>query len=139
VNNPNRAKAIAYALALLVFGGIIGFMIKAAVSPTPQTLTVGRVDQIADVIRQHLDEKLDLTLAQKQRIEPMIRKAAEEMEASHLECLNHINQTIDNLHARIKPELAREQQDKLPELDNERAARMLQKYHFQTATNAGLH
>ena len=139
MNNPNRAKAIAYAVALLVFGGIIGFMIKASVSPTPQSLTVGRVDQIADVILQHLDEKLDLTSAQKQRIEPLIKKAAEEMEASHLDCLKRINQTIDDLHAQIKPELDKEQLEKLPELDAERTNRMWQKYHFQAATNASLH
>lgn len=139
MNNSNRAKAIVYAVALLVFGGIIGFMIKAALSPTPQSLRVGRVDQIADVIRQHLDEKLDLTRAQKERIEPMVKKAAAEMEASHLECLKRINKAIDDLHAQIKPELVGEQLEKLPELDAERATRMSQKYNFQAATNASLH
>jgi hypothetical protein len=123
----------------VVFGGIIGFMIKAALSPAPQSLRVGRADQIADVILQHLDEKLDLTREQKQRIEPMIKKAAQEMEASHLECLKRINKAIDDLHAQIKPELVKEQQEKLPELDSERTARMLQKYNFQAATNASLH
>ena len=138
MNNTNRTKAIVYAVALLVFGGIIGFMVKSAVSPTPQSLRVGRADEIANVILQHLDEKLELTREQKQRIEPMIKKAAEEMEASHLDCLKRVNKAIDDLHAQIKPELVKEQQEKLPELDAERAIRMSQKYNFQSATNASL-
>jgi hypothetical protein len=139
VNRSNRAKAIVYAVALLVFGGIIGFVIKASVSPTPQSLRVGRVDQIEVFIRQRLDEKLDLTPQQKQRMEPYIRKAAEEMEAAHLDCLKRVNKAADDLHAQIKPELVGEQVEKLPELDAERLKRMQEKYNYQSTTNASLH
>ncbi len=61
----------------------------------------------------------------------MVKKAAEEMEASHLDCLKRVNQAVDKLHGEIKPELAKEQQDKLVELDAERALRMKEKYNYQ--------
>lgn len=139
MNNSNRLKAIIYAVALLVFGGVIGYMLKTSTSPAPQSLMVGRVDQIVSNITVHLDAKLTLTSDQKQKFQPMIRKAAEEMEAAHLDCLKRVNKAADDLHAQIKPELDKEQVAKLPELEAERAKRMLEKYNFQTPTNASLH
>jgi Na+/phosphate symporter len=140
VNSTNRVKAIFYAVALLVFGGIIGAMIKSATSTTPQVLRVGRVDEIEAVILQRLDAKLALTPEQKQRIQPLIKKAAEEMEASHLDCLKRVNKAVDTLHEEIKPELIPEQAQKLGELESERAARMREKYNYpQSASNAGQH
>lgn len=136
MKNANRFKAIAYAVALLVFGGVIGAMIKSATSVAPQPLRLGRVDEIVTVIRDRLNAKLDLTAEQKARIEPMIKKAAEEMEASHLACLERVNKAADDLHARIKPELIPDQQAKLLELESERRQRMWDKYRFQTVTNA---
>jgi len=139
VNSSNRFKAVFYALALLIFGGIIGAMVKSATATNPQTLRLGRVDEIEAVIRDHLNAKLDLTPEQKQRIEPMVKKAAEEMEASHLDCLKRVNQAVDKLHAEIKPELVKEQQDKLVDLDAERALRMKEKYNYQPVTNVSQH
>lgn len=136
MNRASRLQAIVYAVALLVLGGVIGAMIKSSMSPAPQSLMVGRADQIAVSISQHLDDKLTLTSEQKQRLQPMIRKAAEEMESAHLDCLKRVNKAADDLHAQIKPELAKEQVEKLPELEAERAKRMYEKYHYQTVTNA---
>ena len=70
MNKSNRFKAIFYALALLVFGGIIGAMIKAAMTPAPQSLRLGRIDEIEKVIFDRMDAKLALTPEQKQRIAP---------------------------------------------------------------------
>ena len=134
MNNPNRYRAIFYAAALVLFGAIIGAMVMSRISGNPQTLRLGRVDEIATLIRQRLEGKLDLTPEQKVRIEPMIRKAAEEMEASHRDCLVRVNRAADNLHKEIKPELIPEQQQKLLELESERAGRMLDKYSYQSAS-----
>lgn len=136
MNSVNRFQAVAYAVALLVFGGVIGAMIKSSMSPVHQPLLLGRVDEIATVMTQRLDDKLHLTPEQKQQIAPIIRKAAEEMEASHLNCLKEVNKVADNLHAQIKPMLTKEQVDKLPELEAERSQRMWEKYHYQAVTNA---
>ncbi len=136
MNRANRFQAIIYAVALLILGGIIGAMIKNSMTPAPQALMVGRADQIATNILQHLDDKLALTPDQKQRIQPMVKKAAEEMEAAHLDCLKRVNKAADDLHAQIKPELVKEQVEKLPELEAERAKRMFEKYHYQVMTNA---
>jgi Na+/phosphate symporter len=140
VNSSNRVKAISYALALLIFGGIIGAMMKSAMPATPQTLRVGRADEIEAVILERLDSKLALTPEQKQRMKPLIKKAAEEMEASHLDCLKRVNKAVDTLHDEIKPELLPEQVQKLGELEADRAARMKEKYNYpQSASNAGQH
>jgi hypothetical protein len=136
VNNPNRFKAIFYALALLVFGGVIGAVIKAATSPTPQSLRLGRVDEIVKVIVDRMDAKLELTPEQKQRIAPLVRKTAEEMEASHFDCLKRVNLALDKLHEEIRPELIPEQQEKMRELEAERSDRMWEKYRYKPgATN----
>jgi Spy/CpxP family protein refolding chaperone len=142
VNQANRFKAIFYALALLVFGGVIGVMIRSATSTNPQTLRIGRTDEIATVIRDRLNAKLDLTADQKQRIEPMIKKAAEEMEASHLDSLKRANKAVDDLHAQIRPELIPEQRQKLLESEAERSERMWEKYHYRptvAVTNLSQH
>lgn len=134
MNSPNRSKAIFYAIALLVLGGIIGAMMRGAMPAAQQTLRVGRVDEIATAMRTRLYEKLALTEDQKQRIEPKIKAAAEEMEAAHLEALVEVNRVVDKLHAAIKPELIPEQLEKLRELEAERAERMKQKYNFPPGT-----
>lgn len=140
MNKANRFKAIFYAGALLVFGGIIGAMVKSATSVNLQTLRLGRVDEIATVIRDRLNAKLELTPEQKQRLEPMIKKTAEEMEASHMQSLVRVNKALDILHDEIRPELIPEQQQKLGELEAERADRMWEKYHYRPAvTNASQH
>jgi hypothetical protein len=139
VNKSSRFKAIFYALALLVFGGIIGAMIESALS-SGQSLRLGREDEIVKTIHDRLDAKLHLTSEQDARIEPVIKKAAEEMEASHFDSLKRVNRALDNLHEQIKPELTKEQQAKMIELEQERAARMWQKYRYrQTVTNAVQH
>lgn len=137
MNSVTRLKAIIYALALVVLGGVIGYVWKSATPSTPQSLRVGRVEEIEVMMRERLYGKLGLTPVQQQKIEPLIKKAAEEMEASHLNCLKQINQTVNNLHAAIKAELTPEQQAKLAELDTERTARMLQKYNYRLEANAG--
>jgi hypothetical protein len=137
VNSTNRVKAICYALALLVLGGVIGAMIKSAMSATPQSLLLGREDEIEATIFNHLDAKLALTPQQKQRIEPLVKKTAQELEASHFDCLKRVNEALDKLHAEIKPELIPEQQEKMRELESERAEKMWDKYRYKpAATNA---
>jgi hypothetical protein len=140
VNSSNRVKAIFYALALLIFGGVIGAVVRGSMPATPQALRLGRVDEIEAVILERLDSKLALTPEQKQRLQPLIKKAAEEMEASHLDCLKRVNKAVDTLHGEIKPELIPEQVEKLGELEADRATRMKEKYNYpQSASNAGQH
>jgi hypothetical protein len=137
VNKSNRYKAILYALALLVFGGIIGAVVRSATSATPQSLRLGREDEIVNVIFNHLDSKLALTAQQKERIEPLVKKTAAELEASHFDCLKRVNLALDKLHEQIGPELLPEQREKLQELEAERTDRMWEKYRYHPgATNA---
>jgi hypothetical protein len=138
--NPNRWRAIVYAAALVLFGGIIGAMLMSRVDAKAQTLRLGRSAEIADRIRERLNEKLELTPEQKMRMEPMIKTTAEELEAAHTECLKQVSKSLESLHARIRPELIPEQQQKLVELESERGERMLEKYNFRlTTTNANAH
>jgi Spy/CpxP family protein refolding chaperone len=140
VNGSNRGKALLYAGALVLFGMIIGAMFMSRVDAKSQTLRLGRSEEIADRIRERLIEKLDLTPEQKTRIEPLIRKTAQEMENAHLDCLKQVSKSLDALHTQIKPELIPEQQHKLVELDSERDSRMVEKYNYRApATNASAH
>jgi hypothetical protein len=139
VNNTNRFKAIAYAIALFFLGGVIGAEIMYRVMPNPQSLRVGRTDEIEARIMERLNAKLDLTPEQKTRLKPMIKKAAAEMEAAHLDCLKRVGKTAVDLDEQIKPELVKEQVEKLAELEADRARRMKEKYNFETASNTGPH
>jgi hypothetical protein len=133
MTGPSRGKAIAYTVALFLAGGICGAMLMARISPAAQSLKVGRTDEIALKIREKLNTGLGLTPEQLDKFQPLIVKAAGELESSHLDCLNRISMALDNLHAQIIPELTPEQKQKLESLEKERAAQMLQKYNYQLA------
>jgi Spy/CpxP family protein refolding chaperone len=124
-----RWKVIVYAAALFIAGAVSGAMVayhKAETSP----FRVDRTKEIADHIRQRLETKLDLTPEQAKKIEPAIEKAAEELEASHRDCLNRISAALDKMHLEIAPVLGPDQQAMLKQLEVERRDLMRQKYNY---------
>lgn len=131
MTKPARWKVIAYAAALFVAGAVSGAMMtyhSAETSP----LKVDRKGQIADHIRQRLTTRLDLTPEQAKKIDPAIEKTAEELEASHRDCLNRISAALDNMHVQIRPELSEGQKEKLKQFEAERREVMLKKYNYST-------
>jgi hypothetical protein len=131
MTGPSRGKAVAYAAALFLAGGICGAMIMARISTAAQSLKVGRTDEIAVKIQEKLKTGLGLTPEQLAKFEPLIVKAAGELESSHSNCLDRISMALDTLHNQITPELTPEQKQKLESLEKERAAQMLLKYNYQ--------
>lgn len=138
MTRPARWKVLAYAVALFVAGAISGAMVtyhQAETSP----LKVDRKKEIAEHIRQRLKNTLNLTPEQAQKIDPYVERAAEQLEASHLTCLNSICAALDNMHAKIAPELSEEQRQKLEQITVERRQVMLNKYNYTPPANPASH
>ena len=129
MTKPARWKVIAYAAALFIAGAISGAVAtyhKAETSP----LKVDRKGEIAEHIRQRLTTTLELTPEQAQKIDAAMEKAAEELEASHRDCLNRISAALDKMHLEIRPQLNAGQKEKLKQLEVERREVMLKKYNY---------
>jgi hypothetical protein len=136
MTQPARGRVLAYMLALFIGGGITGAAIMSFLGhgTPPQSLKLGRVDEITVLIREKLNTRLSLTAEQSQKFEPFIKRASEELEASHLDCLKRISAAIDMLHVQIAPELTAEQKEKLKLLETERTADMRAKYNYSLDT-----
>jgi len=134
MNMPARGKIIAYMVALFVAGGICGAMVVARMAANPQTLIVNRSPEIAVKIQKKLTARLALTPEQLAKIQPLIEKTSEELEASHRDCLKRISLAIDNLHVQLCPLLTPEQKPMLAALDEERREAMWEKFHYRADT-----
>jgi Spy/CpxP family protein refolding chaperone len=135
MNRPARLKVVAYVVALFLAGAIFGAMVMSKISAGSQTLTVNRSPEIAAKMQKKLSDRLALTGEQLQKIQPLIEKTAEELEASHRDCLKRISQAIDDLHSQLGPHLTPEQQPKLAALAAEKKELMWQKYHYRPEAN----
>jgi len=141
MTKPARWKVIAYAAALFIAGAISGAVASYHKAET-QPLKVNRKSEIAEHIRHRLTTTLNLTPEQVKEIEPAIEKAAEELEASHRDCLNRISAALDNMHVAIGPTLTPDQKPKLKQFEAERHELMLKKYNYSpepTNSNSGAH
>lgn len=107
----------------------MGAAVMARTAAGSQTLKVGRSEEIASLIRQKL-LLLDLSPEQRRRVEPIIKKTSEELEASHLDCLTRCSAALEKLHAEIRPALDPPQQERLKQMDADRRALMIKKYNF---------
>jgi Spy/CpxP family protein refolding chaperone len=119
-------------VALFVAGFISGAMVTYH-KAEPAPWKVGRQKEIAEHIRQRLKNTLNLTPEQAQKIDPYIEKTAEQLEASHVTCLNSICAALDRMHVDIAPELSAEQKQKLEQITAERRDLMLKKYNYAPA------
>ena len=131
-----RWRMFGYMLALFIAGFVTGAAVMAHYKATSQTLKVGRTDEITSLVRQKLIMSLDLTPDQRDKFDPLIKKTSEEMEASHLDCLNRISAAVAKMHAQILPDLTPEQREKLKQLEAERLVRLRQKYNYTPTTAA---
>ena len=129
MNETMRWKMFAYMAALFVAGAITGAAVMGRIGAAPQTLKVGRTDEIATMIKQHLSV-LELTPDQRDKFDPLIKKASLDLEASHLECLQRSTAVVDALHSQIKMSLTPEQQAKMEQLEQERRAKLKLKYNY---------
>jgi Spy/CpxP family protein refolding chaperone len=118
-------------MALLFIAGIItGAAVMSRTAANSQSLKVGRSEEIATMIRQRLETGLELTPDQRQKFQPLIQKTADELEASHLDCLKRIVVAVDKMHEQMLPDLTPDQREKFKQLETERRAKLREKYNY---------
>src|SRR5580698_4742400 len=128
MTGQTRGRVIAYMVTLFVAGGVTAAAVMSHLNPQQgQTLKVGRADEIARMISEKMNARLNLTAKQQEKFKPLIKHASEELEASHLECLKRVSAAIDTLHAQITPDLTADQKEKLKQFEAERVENMQQK------------
>jgi hypothetical protein len=131
MTGQTRGRVIAYMVALFVAGGVTAAAVMSHMSPAqPQTLKLGRADEIANLIGDKLNDRLNLTAEQREKFKPLIKHTGEELEASHSQCLKRISAAIDTLHSEIAPDLTADQKEKLKQFEAERVDNMLKKYNY---------
>jgi Spy/CpxP family protein refolding chaperone len=129
MNRLMRWRMIGYMAALFVAGVVTGAAVMARTAAGSQTLKVGRSEEIASLIRERC-ALLDLTHDQKDKFEPWILKASQDLEKSHLDCLQQCSKAVDTLYAQIEKELTPEQKENLKQLEAERRATLKKKYNY---------
>src|SRR6185503_5763491 len=120
MNGPMRWKLISYTAALFAAGAICGAMMLPRTPPPRQALKVDCREEIAKKIRDKYKCQLNLTGAQLEKMEPLFKKASEDVEAGHFDCLNRISAALDCLHSQICTDLTPEQKQKLAALEAKR-------------------
>jgi Spy/CpxP family protein refolding chaperone len=128
MTEPMRWRMFAYMAALFIAGAVTGAAVMARTGAA-QTLKVGRTGEISAMIWQRLS-LLDLSSEQETKFKPVIQKASEELEASHMQCLERSAAAVDSLHAQIKLDLTPEQLATLAQLEAQRRATMKSKYNY---------
>jgi Spy/CpxP family protein refolding chaperone len=140
MNELMRWRMFAYMLALFIAGAISGAAVMSRMAAGSQTLKVGRTGEIEGIIKQKLILNLDLTPEQQAKFEPLVKKTSEELEASHLDCLKRVCDSLDKMHEQMKPDLTEEQRERMKQVEAERRASMLKKYNYPPETaKAGGH
>ena len=124
-----RWRMAGYLAVLFIAGAITGAAVMARNAAGSQTLKIGRSEEIASLIRLRLSA-LDLTPEERAKFEPLIKQTSEELEASHLQCLQRCSVAVEALYAQIKMELKPEQIEKFNQLEMERRALMRKKYNY---------
>jgi Spy/CpxP family protein refolding chaperone len=120
-----KQKIIFYLCAIFLAGGIAGGAIAwtatataAAEPPKPH----GRPDfhKMCDKMRARLQERLELTPAQLQKIDPILQESAKEIQGIQERTLQQVEQVIKRSHAQIALELSDGQKVKLQAYEQER-------------------
>lgn len=114
-----RWKSIAYVTAIFIVGAVTG----ASVAMSFNHRRFGgpmRPHDMIQQIRGRLRERLDLTPAQLQKIEPIVEKLGTEMRAIHLDAMQRAGKLMDNAHDQIAAELTGDQKRKLAQIERER-------------------
>jgi Spy/CpxP family protein refolding chaperone len=123
---------IGYMAALFIAGAITGAAVVARTAAGSQTLKIGRAEEIAGMIQQRL-LPLNLTHEQREKFAPLIKQTSEELEASHLQCLQRSSTAVDCLYAQIRTNLNSDQLEAFNQLEAQRRESMRKKYNYPPA------
>jgi len=119
MKSTSTTRLLLYILALFVAGGATGAMIAAKITKDRMFRTPSGLE-LASKMRDKLACRLQLTPEQLEKVDPIIRDAAAQMQALHRDWMKRIGQITKERNARMAPVLTPEQQIKLEEMENER-------------------
>jgi Spy/CpxP family protein refolding chaperone len=127
MNQLTRGRVILY-LALIflagsVSGGLIGWSASGSRKPSRPPRHDGPRLSMHEHMARRLQSKLDLTQEQLQRIEPILKRSAEQMDAIFAASGTEFEAVKSNLHAQIALFITPEQQAKLQDYERERQER----------------
>ena len=120
MNFQSKGRLLTYLAVIFVAGGVTGSVVMKSLNRRPPPGPPHTAEHIVGVIRKTLQEKLDLTPAQLEKITPRIQAAALEIKIAHGDSARRIGTISRELHAQIAPELTPEQREKLAQFDRER-------------------
>ena len=132
MTEPMRWRMIAYMAVLFIAGAITGAAVIARSAAGSQTLKVGRSEEIANLIEQRL-VPLHLTSEQRGKFEPWIKQASDELEASHLQCLQRCETAVNTLYTKIQTNLNSDQLESFKQMDESRHEMLRKKYNYPPA------
>src|SRR5438067_5837993 len=111
-------KTIAYAAALFIAGGVTGATIGVAVEKGSM-FRPPRPHDMAQQMRNRLRSRLALTPEQLQKIDPIIKKTSDDLNAIHQETVARAAQITENCNAQIAASLSPEQKQKMEQMEKE--------------------
>lgn len=119
-----RLRLIAYLAAIFLVGGITGASIARMFFHHHRWGPPVRPHEMVSQVRSHLRERLDLTPAQVEKIDPLIEKLGDEMWAIHRDTMQRVGKLMDSTQDKIAAQLTPDQRRKLEQLKLERESRM---------------
>ena len=129
MNLLTKGKIISYLAAIFVAGGISGGVI-AWKEAKQEMFKPPSSKKMCAFFRERLQAELKLSPSQMQRLEPLLEKRVQEMEAIHSRTVRQIDELFRESNEQIARalELTPEQRLKLDEMEKKRAEFMRKKF-----------
>ena len=129
----SKQKIASYVALIFLAGGVAGGSIAWTASTKKQDPPPRRefpdAKRMCDFMKKRLQERVGLTAAQVEKIEPLLEKSARDLRAIHDRTLQEVEQVIRRTHTEIAATLTPEQNARLEEVEQER--REFWRKHFK--------
>lgn len=130
----NSKQKIAFYVALIflaggVAGGSIAWTASTKQQGPPPRREFPDAKRMCDFMKKRLQERVGLTAAQVEKIEPLLEESARDLRAIHDRTLQEVEEVIRRTHTQIAATLTPEQNARLEEVERER--REFWRKHFK--------
>ena len=115
-----KAKLILYLGMIFVAGGVTGSVLSLSSARTHATEATTEVDKMCDHMQKRLKAKLQLTLEQELKVQPILDGMTKEIAGVHKRTTDQVGAIIAKAHENLARELTADQQMKLEEWKAER-------------------
>lgn len=122
-------KVIAAFVAVFIAGAVFGgfFTLRTsgrrivtsppvATTPTPAKTTAPRAQAVAPVLMRQFTQRLKLTAEQREKIRPLVGRAAEDIQRTNRENIQNATRIMERMHTDIAAWLTPEQRTELNEM-----------------------